>query len=191
MSSSARQASSSFLSTDAHFDHVFLCFVLEHLAEPAAALKAVQPVLRREGSITVIEGDHGSWFCYPQTVEALRAVECLIEVQARLGGDSLIGRRLHPLLVEAGFRDVRVSPRTGALARAYRSRNLGQRNCRPAPCHEAKRDLLLHVFQSCRRAVMRSGERFSQTNLLFFRRYLRADDSHVPSSFTRYWFRAC
>ena len=34
-----------------------------------------------------------------------------MEVQARLGGDALIGRRLYPLLAEAGFRDVRVSPR--------------------------------------------------------------------------------
>ena len=49
-----------------HFDHVFMCFVLEHLAEPAAALRAVHRVLRREGTITAIEGDHGSWFCYPQ-----------------------------------------------------------------------------------------------------------------------------
>lgn len=69
-------------------------------------------MLRREGSITVIEGDHGSWFCYPQTAEASRSVQCLVEVQARLGGDSRIGRRLYPLLVEAGFRDVRVNPRT-------------------------------------------------------------------------------
>jgi SAM-dependent methyltransferase len=97
---------------DARFDHVFLCFVLEHLAEPGAALRAIQRVLRREGCITVIEGDHGSWFCYPQTAESSHAVQCLIDIQARLGGDSLIGRRLYPLLVEAGFRDVRVSPRT-------------------------------------------------------------------------------
>lgn len=97
---------------DAHFDHVFLCFVLEHLPAPVAALKASQRVLRCEGTITVIEGDHGSWFCHPQTPEASRAVQCLVEIQARLGGDSLIGRRLYPLLVEAGFRDVRVSPRT-------------------------------------------------------------------------------
>ena len=40
-----------------------------------------------------------------------RVVQCLVDVQARLGGDSLIGRRLSPLLVEAGFRDVRVGPR--------------------------------------------------------------------------------
>lgn len=104
---------------DAHFDHVFLCFVLEHLAETATALKAVRRVLRREGSITVIEGDHGSWFCHPQTAEASRAVQCLVEVQARLGGDSQLGRRLYPLLVEAGFRDVRVSPRTAYADGSY------------------------------------------------------------------------
>lgn len=100
---------------DEHFDHVFLCFVLEHLAAPVEALRGIQRVLRREGTITVIEGDHGSWFCYPQTPEATRAVQCLIEVQARLGGDSLIGRRIYPLLVEAGFRNVKVSPRTAYL----------------------------------------------------------------------------
>ena len=104
---------------DAHFDHVFLCFVLEHLAAPSAALKAVQRVLRHDGTITVIEGDHGSWFSYPQTPESSRAVQCLIDIQARLGGDSLIGRRLYPLLVETGFRDVRVSPRMVYVDSSY------------------------------------------------------------------------
>jgi SAM-dependent methyltransferase len=96
---------------DEHFDHVFLSFVLEHLAAPAAALSAVKRVLRRDGNITVIEGDHGSWYCYPQTPESSQAVQCLIDVQARLGGDGLIGRRLYPLLAAAGFREVQVSPR--------------------------------------------------------------------------------
>ena len=94
-----------------HFDHAFLCFVLEHLAEPGAALTAIKRVLRPGATITVIEGDHGSWYCYPQTPESSLAVQCLVDVQARMGGDSLIGRRLYPLLVEAGFRNVRVSPR--------------------------------------------------------------------------------
>jgi SAM-dependent methyltransferase len=93
------------------FDHVFVCFVLEHLPMPLEALQALGRVLRPGGSITVIEGDHGSWYCHPKSAAAARTVEILIELQARFGGDSLIGRRLYPLLVEAGFRDVHVGPR--------------------------------------------------------------------------------
>ncbi len=93
------------------FDHVFICFVLEHLPAPGEALGLLRRVLRPRGTITVIEGDNGSWYCHPQTPEASRTVECLIEIQARLGGDSLIGRRVYPLLVEAGFRQAHVSPR--------------------------------------------------------------------------------
>ena len=93
------------------FSHVFVCFVLEHSTEPLAALAALERVLAPNGTITVIEGDHGSWYCYPQTQESNLALRCLVEVQARLGGDALIGRRLYPVLVEAGFQNVRVSPR--------------------------------------------------------------------------------
>jgi SAM-dependent methyltransferase len=96
---------------DACFDDVFVCFVLEHLREPAKALSALRRVLKRGGTITAIEGDHGSWYCHPETEVASRTVQCLIEVQARLGGDSLIGRRLYPLLAGVGFNDVRVTPR--------------------------------------------------------------------------------
>jgi ubiquinone/menaquinone biosynthesis C-methylase UbiE len=96
---------------DASFDHVFVCFVLEHLREPVKALECLRRVLRNGGTITVIEGDHGSWYCHPQTPEAAHTVRCLIDIQARLGGDSLIGRRIYPLLTEAGFRQAHVSPR--------------------------------------------------------------------------------
>jgi ubiquinone/menaquinone biosynthesis C-methylase UbiE len=93
------------------FDHVFVCFVLEHLRAPDAALQALKEVLRPGGSIMLIEGDHGSAFFHPDSVEARRAIECLVEVQSRLGGNALIGRQLYPMLVAAGFEDVRVSPR--------------------------------------------------------------------------------
>lgn len=96
---------------DGEFDHVFVCFVLEHLADPAGALRALMRVLKNGGSITVIEGDHGSAYFHPDSAAAREAVRCLIELQRQAGGDSLIGRRLYPLLTGAGYRDVAISPR--------------------------------------------------------------------------------
>ncbi|MFD8753807.1 methyltransferase domain-containing protein [Kitasatospora sp. NPDC059577] len=97
---------------DGAFDHVFLCFVLEHLPDPAAGLAALRRVLRPGGTITVIEGDHGSAFFHPQSPAARRTIDHLVRLQAEAGGDGLLGRRLHPLLSEAGFTDVAVRPRT-------------------------------------------------------------------------------
>ncbi|HEY7484154.1 MAG TPA: methyltransferase domain-containing protein [Streptosporangiaceae bacterium] len=93
------------------FDHVFACFVLEHLTDPDGALGALMRMLKPGGSITVIEGDHGSAYFHPDSAHARRAIGCLIDLQRQAGGDSLIGRRLYPLLVRAGYRDVSVSPR--------------------------------------------------------------------------------
>lgn len=93
------------------FDHVFVCFLLEHLTEPEAALAALCGVLRPGGSLTLIEGDHGSCYFYPDSQAARRAWNCLIEVQALEGGDSLIGRRVYPLLNQAGLEQVRAGPR--------------------------------------------------------------------------------
>ncbi|MFG3227640.1 methyltransferase domain-containing protein [Kitasatospora sp. NPDC048194] len=97
---------------DGAFDHVFLCFVLEHLPDPAAGLAALRRVLRPGGTITVIEGDHGSAFFHPESAAARRTVDHLVRLQAAAGGDALIGRRLYPLLTAAGFAEVAVRPRT-------------------------------------------------------------------------------
>jgi SAM-dependent methyltransferase len=93
------------------FDHVFVCFVLEHLADPVAALSRLKGMLRPGGTITVIEGDHGSAYFHPETAAAHEAIQCLVTLQREAGGDSLIGRRLYPVLRSAGFEDVGVSPR--------------------------------------------------------------------------------
>lgn len=93
------------------FDHVFICFVLEHLPEPDKVLLILKGMLKPGGTITVIEGDHGSAYYHPHSEYAQRNIQCLIDLQAQMGGDSLIGRRLYPLLIEAGFEDVNVTPR--------------------------------------------------------------------------------
>ena len=93
------------------FDHVFVCFVLEHLPDPARALALLYRVLRPGGSITVIEGDHGSAYFSPDSGAARKTIACLVEIQRQMGGDALIGRRCYPLLTGAGFKEVTVSPR--------------------------------------------------------------------------------
>ena len=96
---------------ESYFDHVFVCFVLEHLPNPGEALGKLRHVVKPGGSMTVIEGDHGSAYFHPDSSFARRAIQCLVDLQSQSGGDSLIGRRLYPLLTENGVRDVRVSPR--------------------------------------------------------------------------------
>lgn len=97
---------------DGEWDHLFVCFVLEHLPESGKALAHLKTLLRPGGTITVIEGDHGSAFFYPRSDHAQAAIDCLVRLQADAGGDGLLGRRLYPLLVEAGFAGTKVEPRT-------------------------------------------------------------------------------
>jgi len=96
---------------DNTYDHVFVCFVLEHLADPRQGLSELKRVLAPGGTITVIEGDHGTFFCHPESEAADRVVACLVNIQSDTGGDALIGRQLYPLLTRSGFHDVQVSPR--------------------------------------------------------------------------------
>jgi SAM-dependent methyltransferase len=94
------------------FDHLFVCFVLEHLARPVEALVIFHRLLRVGGTITVIEGDHGSTYFYPDSAADHAAIQCLVTLQQKAGGNALIGRQIYPLLIEAGFGAVHVSPRT-------------------------------------------------------------------------------
>ena len=96
---------------EASFDHAFVCFVLEHQPEPVPALAAIARFVRPGGTVPVIEGDHGSAYFHPDSEDARAAIACLVELQRRAGGDSLIGRRLRPLMAAAGLGAVRVSPR--------------------------------------------------------------------------------
>jgi ubiquinone/menaquinone biosynthesis C-methylase UbiE len=95
----------------ASFDYIFICFVLEHLPRPVEALQMLKKYLKQGGTITVIEGDHGSAYFYPDSETAHKAIQCQVELQKRGGGNAMIGRELYPLLTQAGFNSVHVSPR--------------------------------------------------------------------------------
>lgn len=96
---------------DETFNYIFVCFVLEHLSEPLEALAGLKRVLIKGGTLTVIEGDHGSCFWCPETPASLRVWDCMIRAQQYLGHDPLIGRRLYPLLRQAGVDVQYVNPR--------------------------------------------------------------------------------
>lgn len=93
------------------FDHVFVCFVLEHLARPVQALTVLKGLLRPGGTMTVIEGDHGSAYFHPDSTAANEAIQCQVTLQAQAGGNALIGRQVFPLMVRAGLDAVSVSAR--------------------------------------------------------------------------------
>ena len=93
------------------FDHIFVCFVLEHLARPSEALACLSKVLRPGGTMTVIDGDHGSAYFHPDSDKARIAIGCQVKLQRAAGGNAMIGRQIYPLMVTAGLRAVRVSPR--------------------------------------------------------------------------------
>lgn len=93
------------------FDHVFICFVLEHLAQPFQAVALLRRLIRPGGTITVIEGDHGSVLMHPESTDALAAIQCQVCLQQGAGGNALVGRQLYPILGAAGFDEVRVTPR--------------------------------------------------------------------------------
>lgn len=95
----------------ASFDAVFACFVLEHLPRAPEALTRLAALLRPGGAMTVIEGDHGSAYFHPDSAAARAAIACQVELQRRAGGNALVGRQVHPLMVQAGLQSVQVSPR--------------------------------------------------------------------------------
>ena len=67
----------------ASFDHVFACFVLEHLKEPAKALRCLKAVLKPGGTLMVIEGDHSSTLFHPRCDAAWKTIQGLIDLQAK------------------------------------------------------------------------------------------------------------
>lgn len=93
------------------FDHIFVCFVLEHLARPVEALTCLQTFLKVGGTITVIEGDHGSTCIYPDNPASHKAIQCQVKLQKEAGGNANLGRALYPLLDKADFCAIDVSPR--------------------------------------------------------------------------------
>lgn len=92
------------------YDHVFVCFVLEHMEDAVKALVHMMKLLKSGGTITLIEGDHSSGRWKPETPASRAAWDGLVTSQQMLGHDPDIGKRLLPLMREAGIHQPLVKP---------------------------------------------------------------------------------
>jgi ubiquinone/menaquinone biosynthesis C-methylase UbiE len=87
-------------------DFVYARFILTHLLDPQALLKQASAALKPGGTIMVEDVDIAGHFSSPESAAFDKTVALYIELSRRRGGNPIIGRRLAPLLEEAGFHDV-------------------------------------------------------------------------------------
>jgi len=94
---------------DARFDVVSCRYLLEHVLNPVRVLQEMRRVLKPGGKVFVQENNILANVLYPECPHFDRLWQRFADLQQLLGGDALIGKKLLPLLTEAGFRSIRLS----------------------------------------------------------------------------------
>lgn len=94
---------------DERFDVTYCRYVLEHVSDPLRVLQEMRRVLKPGGKIFVQENNILVNVLYPECPHFDDVWMRFVELQKLLGGDALIGKKLLPLLTEAGFRNIRLS----------------------------------------------------------------------------------
>jgi ubiquinone/menaquinone biosynthesis C-methylase UbiE len=90
---------------DGSFDHVWMMWFLEHLADPPAALREARRVLVSGGRITAIEVDYSTVHAEPPTAAMEALFRTMVAGMAASGWFDA-GTRLPAWLREVGFRDI-------------------------------------------------------------------------------------
>ena len=89
------------------FDGAFLCWILEHVSNPAQVLSEACRVLVPGSPIVINEVLNATFFVDPYSPKTLQYWMAFNEHQFSIGGDPFVGAKLGNLLQGAGFRDIR------------------------------------------------------------------------------------
>ena len=96
----------------ATFDSAFLCWILEHVADPMLVLSETRRVLRPGSPITVTEVQNATFFIEPYSPQTLAYWMAFNDHQLEIGGDPFVGAKLGNLLQAVGFRDIETEIKT-------------------------------------------------------------------------------
>lgn len=88
------------------FDAAFLCWILEHVADPLLVLSEARRVLRPGSPIVCTEVLNATFFLQPYSPNTLNYWRVFNDRQLELGGDPFVGAKLGNLLQAVGCRDI-------------------------------------------------------------------------------------
>ena len=94
---------------DDRFDVVYCRYVLEHVQDPQRVLEEMRRVLKPGGRVYAQENDMRVVIFDPDCPAAEALIEKMILLQARMGGDARVGKRLFGLFHRAGLREIELS----------------------------------------------------------------------------------
>jgi ubiquinone/menaquinone biosynthesis C-methylase UbiE len=94
------------------FDSAFLCWILEHVGDPALILSETRRVLRPGSPIVVTEVQNASFFLDPYSPNTLAYWMAFNDHQLEIGGDPFVGAKLGNLLQAVGYREIATEVRT-------------------------------------------------------------------------------
>jgi ubiquinone/menaquinone biosynthesis C-methylase UbiE len=94
---------------DASFDVVYCRYILEHVADPLRVMMEAKRVLKPGGRFYNQENNNEIQHTWPDCPAFQHAWKAFEYLQADMGGDALIGKKLYAMAYDTGFQDIQIS----------------------------------------------------------------------------------
>lgn len=92
---------------DNSIDFSYARFVLQHVAHAEAVISEIHRVTRPGGHFCAVDTDDGLAVFYPEDPRISEVLRTAQSTQSAKGGDRFIGRKLHTMMTQAGFVNVK------------------------------------------------------------------------------------